>query len=104
MMMRNKVTMMTSSSPRKEFSDAKKRGRTKTLRTLFVCAFVLRCFLSQQRPAKKTKRDDKKKIILVISCLLEHKTSGTENGSHGGAVRRERTTIKTVQLERVRTF
>ena len=56
-MMRNKVTR-TSSSSRKSFRSENRGGRA--LRTLFAVRVVRGVFV-QQLPAKKTKRDDKRK-------------------------------------------
>ena len=59
MMMRNKVTMMTSSSSRKSFRSENLGGRL--LRTLFVCA-LFAVFLSssgpQRRPSATTKENN----------------------------------------------
>lgn len=74
MMMRNKVTMMTSSSSRKSFRSENRGGRV--LRTLFVCA-LFAVFLSssfpQRRPSATTKENNFGNFLFVGA-----QTSGTE--------------------------
>ena len=75
MMMRNKVTTMTSSSSRKSFRSENRGGRA--LRTLFVCALFAWTFasLTHMRVCERRLDIDGHKVDLLLIVLTNNSCS-----------------------------